>query len=38
MPVGGMAGLGYGVTKNRLSKGGATLLANEKEDKPSHLP
>ena len=37
MPVGGMVGLVYGVTKNRLNKG-ATLFPNKKEDKPSNLP
>jgi hypothetical protein len=37
MPVGGMIGLGYGATKNRLSKGTA-LFANKTEDRSSNLP
>jgi hypothetical protein len=37
MPIGGIVGLGYGATKNKLSQG-ATLFANKKEDKSSNLP
>jgi hypothetical protein len=37
MPIGGMIGLGYGATKNKLGKGTA-LFKNKKEDESSTLP